>query len=79
MLAVGDAKFQQKCARTFDDFQAAGKTLLLVSHSPTAIRDYCDRAILLEEGAVVSIGPAAEVVDLYYEREGISQFKELTR
>ena len=72
VLAVGDAKFQQKCARTFDEFQAAGKTLLLVSHSPTAIRDYCDRAILLEDGAVVSIGPAAEVVDLYYEREGIS-------
>jgi len=72
VLAVGDAKFQQKCARTFDEFQAAGKTLLLVSHSPTAIRDYCDRAILLEDGAVVSIGPAAEVVDLYYEREGIA-------
>jgi ABC-type polysaccharide/polyol phosphate transport system ATPase subunit len=72
VLAVGDAKFQQKCARTFDDFQEAGKTLLLVSHSPTAIRDYCDRAILLEDGAVVSIGPADEVVDLYYEREGIA-------
>lgn len=72
VLAVGDAKFQQKCARTFDDFQEAGKTLLLVSHSPTAIRDYCDRAILLEDGAIVSIGPAAEVVDLYYQREGIA-------
>jgi hypothetical protein len=27
---------------------------------------------LLEDGAVVSIGPADEVVDLYYEREGIA-------
>ncbi len=70
VLAVGDFQFQQKCARTFDEFQAAGKTLLLVSHSPTAIRDYCDRAILLEGGAVVMIGPANEVVDFYLEREG---------
>jgi ABC-type polysaccharide/polyol phosphate transport system ATPase subunit len=79
VLAVGDAKFQQKCAKTFDDFQAAGKTLILVSHSPTAVRDYCDRAILLDEGEVVSIGPADEVVDLYLEREGIDSFKELNR
>jgi ABC-type polysaccharide/polyol phosphate transport system ATPase subunit len=72
VLAVGDAKFQQKCARTFDEFREAGKTLVLVSHSPTAVREYCDRAILLEDGAVVSIGPADEVVDLYFEHEGIA-------
>jgi ABC-type polysaccharide/polyol phosphate transport system ATPase subunit len=79
VLAVGDAKFQQKCAQTFDDFQAAGKTLILVSHSPIAVRDYCDRAILLENGTIASIGPADEVVDFYLEREGITQFKELNR
>lgn len=73
VLAVGDAKFQQKCAKTFDEFQAAGKTLILVSHSPIAVRDYCDRAILLEGGGIVSIGPADEVVDFYLNREGISQ------
>jgi ABC-type polysaccharide/polyol phosphate transport system ATPase subunit len=72
VLAVGDARFQQKCVRTFDEFQEAGKTLILVSHSPQAVRDYCDRAILLEGGEVVSIGPAGEVVDLYLEHEGIS-------
>jgi ABC-type polysaccharide/polyol phosphate transport system ATPase subunit len=73
VLAVGDAKFQEKCIKTFDDFSAAGKTVVLVSHSPGAIREHCQRAMLLENGSAVSIGSADEIVDLYYEREGISK------
>ncbi len=72
VLAVGDAKFQEKCIKTFDDFSAAGKTVVLVSHDPRAIRKHCQRALLLESGSVVSIGPSDEIVDLYFEREGIS-------
>jgi len=73
VLAVGDARFQQKCAQTFDEFRAAGKTVVLVTHDPHAIRVHCERAMLLENGAVVSIGSAGEVVDRYFEHEGISE------
>jgi len=72
VLAVGDAKFQEKCIKTFDDFSAAGKTVVLVSHDPAAIRKHCQRAMLLENGSVVSVGSSNEIVDLYFEREGIS-------
>jgi ABC-type polysaccharide/polyol phosphate transport system ATPase subunit len=73
VLAVGDARFQEKCIKTFDDFSAAGKTVVLVSHNPIAIREHCHRAMLLEIGAVASIGSADEIVDLYYEHLGIGK------
>jgi ABC-type polysaccharide/polyol phosphate transport system ATPase subunit len=71
VLAVGDARFQLKCAETFDEFKDAGKTLVLVSHDPHAIRQHCERAALIENGAVVSVGPSSEVVELYFQREGL--------
>ena len=71
VLAVGDARFQKKCIETFGEFREAGKTLVLVSHDPHVIRDNCERAALLDNGSVVSIGPANEIVDLYFEREGL--------
>ncbi len=72
VLAVGDARFQQKCIQTFHDFRAAGKTVVLVSHASNMIRDLCSRALYLDGGQVVSIGPANEVVDLYLQHEGLA-------
>ena len=71
VLAVGDARFQKKCIETFGEFREAGKTLVLVSHDPNVIRENCERAVLLDNGSVVSIGPANDIVDLYFEREGL--------
>src|SRR5680860_902224 len=47
VLAVGDAEFQEKCAQKFVDFKAAGKTVILVSHSMTSVKDVCDHAAWL--------------------------------
>ena len=51
VLAVGDAAFQQKCARrlrrTCED---GGRTIVLVTHDMTAVQRYCHRAMLLDEG-----------------------------
>jgi lipopolysaccharide transport system ATP-binding protein len=53
VLAVGDARFQQKCLEKLDAFRAAGKTLILTSHVPHQIRSLCDEVLVLEEGQVV--------------------------
>jgi ABC-type polysaccharide/polyol phosphate transport system ATPase subunit len=50
IFAVGDAEFQRKCFATLDQFRARGKTLLFVSHTPSAIRSMCDRVCVLEQG-----------------------------
>ena len=65
-LAVGDARFVQKCMRFLREFQERG-TLLFVSHDTTAVANLCDRVLWLDAGRVKAIGPSKRVCDLYLE------------
>jgi lipopolysaccharide transport system ATP-binding protein len=64
-LAVGDAYFQHKSMARIRRFREAGTTLFLVSHDPTAIKNLCDRAIILEDGVMIRDGRPDEVLDYY--------------
>ena len=64
-LAVGDIFFQQRCYDRISDFRERGTTLLFVSHSAPAVFALCDRAVLLQDGAVAIDGSPREVIDLY--------------
>jgi ABC-type polysaccharide/polyol phosphate transport system ATPase subunit len=68
VLAVGDEAFQHKCFGKIWDFKRSGGTMVFVSHSPAAVEQLCDRAILLEHGTVVERGSAEEVVRAYHRR-----------
>lgn len=65
VLAVGDAKFQQKCFQKFIEFQEARKTTILVTHDTSAVVRHCNHVILLENGALVARGEAKDVVNRY--------------
>jgi ABC-type polysaccharide/polyol phosphate transport system ATPase subunit len=65
ILAVGDMRFQEKCFETIRSLQREGKTILLVTHALAAINQFCDRAMLLDHGSVVSIGDPERVVNDY--------------
>jgi len=67
VLAVGDASFQQKCFDVFRGLKDAGKTILFVTHDMGAVRRFCDRAVLLENGVVQIIGDPQRVGDQYVE------------
>ena len=56
VLAVGDSGFQDKCNEAFRRLKKEGKTIVLVTHSMDAVRRFCDRAMLMEEGRMVEIG-----------------------
>jgi len=64
-LAVGDARFQLKCARAIDRFIAQGVTLLFVSHDASLVKRLCHHAILLEHGQIIYAGKPNDVVNLY--------------
>ncbi|MBL4606533.1 MAG: ABC transporter ATP-binding protein [Pseudomonadales bacterium] len=64
-LSVGDTYFQHKSFSRIREFQEQGTTLLIVSHDRTAIQSLCNRAILLENGAVIKDGSPEEVLDFY--------------
>lgn len=65
VLAVGDADFKKKCYSYFDTLKRQKKTIIFVSHGMGAIREYCDRAILIENGKVAYEGTADAVADKY--------------
>jgi ABC-type polysaccharide/polyol phosphate transport system ATPase subunit len=65
VLAVGDASFQEKCRETLASFRRAGKTLLFVSHSGTAVREMCERALWIDCGEVMMDGRADAVLEAY--------------
>ena len=68
VLAVGDAEFQQKCLGKMRDVASHGRTVVFVSHSLGAIRRLCDRAILLDRGALAADGAPADVIATYMEQ-----------
>jgi ABC-type polysaccharide/polyol phosphate transport system ATPase subunit len=67
VLAVGDAAFQQKCFDVFNRMREEGRTIVFVTHDMGAVVRFCHRAMLLERGAMVSIGDPRDVADRYLE------------
>lgn len=65
IYAVGDAAFQKKCTQRFMELHAAGHTIIIVSHQPSDINDFCDHAVLLEKGKIVDEGTGPEVARAY--------------
>lgn len=65
VLAVGDAAFQQKCYDYFGQLKEEGRTVVLVSHSMSAVQRFCSRALLLEGGKVEAVGSSDEIASLY--------------
>jgi lipopolysaccharide transport system ATP-binding protein len=65
VLAVGDAEFQEKCARTMRATTATGRTTLFVSHNMAAVESLCTRAMLLDRGAVAALGTVRDVLRQY--------------
>ncbi|HMD46649.1 MAG TPA: ABC transporter ATP-binding protein [Acidimicrobiales bacterium] len=67
VLAVGDERFQRKCMDRIKTFQEEGRTILFVTHSPDQVRSICDRAVVLNDGELIGIGPPGEAVRIFRE------------
>lgn len=65
VLAVGDEAFQRKCNRYFDRVKKQGKTIVLVTHSMDNVRKYCDKAMLIKDGKIVTYGSPEDVSNEY--------------
>ena len=65
VLSVGDAAFQKKCLGKMEDVGQEGRTVLFVSHNMPAVTRLCRKAVLLDDGNLVSEGPAQKVVSEY--------------
>lgn len=64
-LAVGDMAFQSRCLARIRRMQREGVSILLVTHSLNTVIEYCDRALYLRAGQLVSDGPCKLVTERY--------------
>lgn len=71
VLAVGDAAFQQKCNNYFASLKDKKQTVILVTHSMEDVRNFCTRAILLENGKIIENGDPNKVANSYNKLLGI--------
>lgn len=65
VLAVGDLAFQKKCFDVFRNYKEQKKTVVLVTHAPGSVRDFCDRAVFLKDGVLQINGSVEEVIKAY--------------
>ncbi|MGI9500849.1 MAG: ABC transporter ATP-binding protein [Geminicoccaceae bacterium] len=65
VLAVGDAAFREKSERNINRVTKDGRTVILVSHNMSAIRQMCRRAIVLNDGEMVFDGSPDDAVRGY--------------
>lgn len=67
VLAVGDEAFQQKCISVFERYKANKQTVVLVTHDMGVVERFCNKAIMLKDGAIVKSGNPSTVARLYSE------------
>jgi lipopolysaccharide transport system ATP-binding protein len=68
VLAVGDARFQQKCLQRMQQFRDRRTTMVFVSHDVSSVAQICDRVALFERGRLLEVGPPHEVIGAYQQR-----------
>ena len=65
VLSVGDAAFQKKCRGKMSEVVEGGRTVLFVSHNMVAVRELCQKVILLESGRIAFEGTSTDAISNY--------------
>ena len=68
VLATGDQVFRAKSKARVLEIAANARAVVLVTHDMNWVTEFCNRAILLENGRVVAYGAPADVVTMHEER-----------
>ena len=74
-LGVGDAAFQSKCFQRISAIREGGGSILLVTHATEQVAHFCDRAVLLDKGSLISCGDTATVLAYYINHLGLTTEK----
>lgn len=64
LVAVGDARFQQKCQEELFQHRA-GRAFMMASHDTHLISQHCERALIIESGKAKLFEDIDEAIDIY--------------
>lgn len=67
-LSTGDMVFNAKSYARMREIAKSGATVLFVTHSLQQIYDLCDKAVLVDQGKIQSVGEPREIGYLYEQR-----------
>ncbi len=77
VLAVGDAEFQKKCLGKMDQVsKEGGRTVIFVSHNMGAVKELCQKGILLNEGRIKMYDEMSHIVTEYLQNYVGQSFEE---
>ncbi len=71
-IGAGDEAFLEKAKQRLDALINRARILVLASHSDELVRKLCNRAILMENGRVVTSGPTDEMLERYHQKASAS-------
>ncbi|WP_404810990.1 ABC transporter ATP-binding protein [Actinobacillus pleuropneumoniae] len=64
VIAVGDSRFAAKCKHELFE-KRKDRSIILVSHSPSAMKSYCDNAMVLDKGIMYKFENMDEAYKFY--------------
>ncbi len=65
VIGAGDAHFVEKAKRRTAELVQKSSIIVLASHSDAFIREFCNKALLLERGRTRAFGPVDDVLSEY--------------
>jgi lipopolysaccharide transport system ATP-binding protein len=65
VLAVGDARFRQKCMNRIQELLNRGTSIIFVSHNLWLVQSICTSGLYMNRGEVKLAGKISEVIDAY--------------
>jgi lipopolysaccharide transport system ATP-binding protein len=75
-ILAGDAAFMEKAKQRLENMVRHADILILASHSPSILVEWCNRLIWLDQGRIVADGKPHQVLAAYLPD---SQFQMLER
>lgn len=65
VLGVGDAEFKSKSVQMMKNIIRSDRSVVVVSHNPSSIKELCDRAVWIEDGHTRAEGPVDTILAAY--------------
>ncbi|MCI4647041.1 ABC transporter ATP-binding protein [Phaeodactylibacter sp.] len=72
VLAVGDSAFQEKCFQKIQSLKQDGRTMIMASHEPAKLAQFCDEVMVMANGACQFLGPAQKALSFYSKHFALS-------
>ena len=64
-IGTGDIDFYKKAEQRLENFLKNTGTLIIASHSPTLLEQFCDRGIVFSKGTIVYDGKLKDALNFY--------------